>query len=353
MGGVRKHSPLKIKQRTSATSRKNKNPWVRLALKAGWRKGSAERAEAAEKKLHFYESSLQLSFVEWMNANINPKPGYALMKGLSAAYVQGYNKGKGSSENGVPLLLQGTAAAVVCASSEEDSIHHMLNELERLPLQEIVVVLNGCRDNSYTLSHSHPLVTVVYYPELLGHDVGRSIGARLTGADAVLFCDGDMVIPAEHLAPFLHAVDNGCDAALNDLNGLLPSFMHQDELTHCKSFLNMVLGRSDLGANSLTAVPHALSGRLIREMDVRHLIVPPKAQALAILEGYRVEAVHTVDVFSGNRKREGNVGKGNAVADMIIGDHVEALDEVLKRREVSGSMRSLSRMDVALQRNAI
>ncbi|MCJ8013901.1 glycosyltransferase family 2 protein [Paenibacillus sp. KQZ6P-2] len=312
-----------------------------------------EREEAADPELFFYKSHLQQSFVKWMNTNISARPKYALLKRLSETYVQGYSKRGGSKKRGVPLLLNGSAAAVVCASSEEDSLHEMLSELERLPLQEIIVVLNGCKDNSYKITRSHPLVTVIYYPKLLGHDVGRSIGARLTRADAVLFCDGDMVISAEHLAPFLYAVDGGCDAALNDLNGFLPSFKHQDEVTHFKSFLNMVLGRSDLGANSLTAVPHALSGRLIREMDAQHLIVPPKAQALAVLKGYRVKAVYAVNVFSENRKREANTGKGNAVADMIIGDHAEALEEIMGRRGISGFKGSLSRKDVAMRRNAI
>nr|WP_272915029.1 glycosyltransferase family A protein [Paenibacillus dendrobii] len=272
---------------------------------------------------------------------------------MAGAFAQGYAQGAACPVHGIPLLLKGSAAAVVCASSEEDNLHAMLNELEKLPLQEVIVVLNGCRDNSYAITRSHLLVTVVYYPDLLGHDVGRSIGARMTGVDTILFCDGDMVIPAEELAPFIYAVDGGCDVALNDLNGFLPLFVHQDEVTHCKSFLNMALGRRDLGANSLTAVPHALSGRLIRGMDVHHLTVPPKAQALAVLEGYRVEAVHAVDVFAGNRRRDGNTGRGNAVADMIIGDHAEALEEVLKRRGQSGSAGRLSRKDIALKRNAI
>jgi hypothetical protein len=348
----RRKTLSKIKRRSSAAPRGSRDLLLNRAINAGWKAGSIAQAEKKDSK-HFYESRFQQSFVEWMNANIYPRPEYNRMKRLSEAFCQGYANASGRRERGIPLLLQGSAAAVVCASSEEEHIHAMLNELERLPLQEIIVVLNGCRDNSYALSRSHRLVTVVYYPQRLGHDVGRSIGARLVGADNVLFCDGDLVIPAEDLAPFLYAVDGDCDVALNDLNKHLPMFARQDEVTCCKSFLNMVLGRSDLGANSMTAVPHALSGRLFKELNPKHLTVPPKAQAMAILGGYRVKAVHAVDVFSRNRKRRDNTGRGNAVARMIIGDHAEALQEIFERYGDFGPAGYISRKDVAMRRNTI
>jgi len=347
-----KQASTKTKKRSSALRGGSKrDPLLGDAASAGWKAGSAALPDSEASPLH--SSALQQSFVDWMNASIKERPGYARMKRLSEAYVQGYSKAAGRKEKRIPLLLRGSAAAVVCASSEEDSIDGVLAELKRLPLRQIIVVLNGCRDRSYALARGHQAVTVVYYPDRLGHDVGRSIGAKLAEADIVLFCDGDLVIAAEDLAPFLYAVDGGCDVALNDLNGFLPLFADQDEVTRCKSFLNAALSRTDLGACSMTAVPHALSGRLIREMDARHLSVPPKAQAVAMLGGHRVEAVHAVDVFSRNRKRKGNTGRGNSVAGMIIGDHAEALEEVLRRKGISGMRNPMTRKDVAMRRNAV
>lgn len=348
----RKRPAMKSQQRSSVSRGGGRSdPWLRRAISAGWKAGEAARPDAGASRTHL--SELQQSFVDWMNACIQQRPGYARMKRLSEAYVQGYSLASGSKENGIPLLLKGSAAAVVCVSNEEGTIHAVLGELERLPLRQIIVVLNGCTDLSYSLVREHRSVTAVYYPEPLGHDVGRSIGAKLAEADIVLFCDGDLAIAAEDLAPFLYAADGGCDVALNDLNGFLPLFAAQDEVTRCKSFLNASLSRSDLGANSMTAVPHALSGRFIRETDPSLLSVPPKAQAVAVLEGYRVEAVHSVDVFTGNRKRKGNTGKGNSVAAMIVGDHAEAIGEILKRRGISAMRTSLSRKDIAMRRNAV
>ncbi len=43
------------------------------------------------------------------------------------------------------------------------------------------------------------------------------MGACHAMADICLFVDGDFVIPGEKLIPFLHAIEDGNDVALNDL----------------------------------------------------------------------------------------------------------------------------------------
>jgi hypothetical protein len=117
------------------------------------------------------------------------------------------------------------------------------------------------------------------------------------------------------------------------LNPLLPPFGLSDDVTRSKMFLNLALGRADLGASSMTAVPHALSRRALETIGFRELMVPPKAQALSILGKLRVEKAGTVDVIKHNRLRQSNTGTGNAVEQLITGDHAEALQEVLTRRD--------------------
>ncbi|MCP3807340.1 glycosyltransferase [Paenibacillus sp. Lou8.1] len=251
------------------------------------------------------------------------------------------------------IVLQGTAAAVVSACNEESTIDRVLGELEKLPLTEIIVVLNGCTDGTRsTVAKHHPSVTLVNVPDRLGHDVGRAVGARMTQADIVLFVDGDLPIPASDLLPFLHAVDQGTDVALNDLGRHLPPYAQQDSVTRCKAFLNRVLRRPDLGASSLTAVPHALSRRLLDQLGSAVLAVPPKAHAMAILHGMIVAAVHAVDVIKTNRKRTFNVGKGNAMEQLIVGDHAEALTTVFQVAGYSPLGPVPTRVDVAKGRNA-
>jgi len=223
---------------------------------------------------------------------------------------------------GLPGAL--SAAAVVSARNEESTIGSVIDELKRLPLQEIVVVLNGSTDGTLDEALKRE-VTIVHIPEALGHDVGRAIGAKLAQAQTLLFVDGDFPVPAERLAPFLRAVHRGADLALNDLSPFLGPFRSWDGVTRVKALLNRSLGRPDLGAASLTSVPHALSRRAVDTVGAQLLAVPPAAQAAAMLAGLAVCAPCAVDVIGPNRRREGNTGQGNPVARLIVGDHLEAI----------------------------
>ncbi|CAH1201350.1 hypothetical protein PAECIP111890_01874 [Paenibacillus sp. JJ-223] len=268
------------------------------------------------------------------------------------AFMEGYAHAAGRNLDLVPLLLRRPAAAVVCACNEEQTLPQVLRQLKRLPLEDIIVVLNGTKDNSLERVISEKGITIVYEPERAGHDVGRALGAKMTMADSVLFVDGDMVLPAEQLAPFLYEIDRGSDVALNDISSLIPPFARQDEVSRIKAYLNRTLGRPDLGSNSMTAVPHAVSRRMIDTVKPESLVVPPKAQTLAIHHGLAIAAPARVDVIRTNRLRKSNIGSGNEVAKLIIGDHLEALAVWLKLSEESGrASPGISRIEVAYRRN--
>ncbi|WP_379159291.1 glycosyltransferase family 2 protein [Paenibacillus sp. sgz5001063] len=248
-------------------------------------------------------------------------------------------KARGSStyRGAKPQLpqLNGALSVIISARNERQALPGLLKQVERLHPAEIIVVLNGCTDDSYKFARLCKQAAVVHCPESAGHDVGRAIGAKLSRGDILLFLDGDMVIPAPQLAIFAAAVDGGVDVALNDLDMLLPAFGLSDDVTRCKLYLNSVLGRSDLGVSSMTAVPHALSRRALERIGYRELMVPPKAQAISIIEQLRVEKAGTVNVIKRNRLRQGNIGAGNAIEQLITGDHAEALLRVLIHRDKS------------------
>ncbi|WP_242457558.1 glycosyltransferase family 2 protein [Insulibacter thermoxylanivorax] len=235
------------------------------------------------------------------------------------------------------LRFRRSIAAVVTCKDEQYTLPAVLRELRRLPLQEILVIINGSTDRSLEQALKFSRITIVWCPEALGHDVGRALGARLTTSDTVLFLDGDLPIRAERLVPFLHAVERGADLALNDLSPYIGRFAEQDHVTRFKTFLNRVLGRRDLKMNSMTAVPHAVSRRLITGIGAENFAVPPKAQALAIMEGYKVTAPASIDVIKHNRVRPHNTGEFNLVANLIIGDYLEAIHEVIQRRGARGA----------------
>ncbi|AWB47028.1 glycosyltransferase [Paenibacillus sp. CAA11] len=290
----------------------------------------------------------------WFHQYMVPRPSFADAAQVCLAYRQGYADAAGIKaelQRSVPLPLRGSASVVITVCNEEETIGQLLHELGRLPVREKVVVLNGCTDRSLERAAESPDTIMVSYRERLGHDVGRAIGATLTSGDIVLFLDGDMLVPAEELAAFLYAVDGGADAALNDITPFLPSFPQQDQVTRCKLFLNQALGRPDLQANSLTAVPHALSRKAIATVGSSALGVPPKAQAIAILEGLQVCAPCSVDVIGRNRIRPSNTGMGNQVAKLIVGDHVEALQEAMRRHGRRLLWQTNSRAVLAAERN--
>ncbi|WP_175532726.1 glycosyltransferase family 2 protein [Paenibacillus catalpae] len=230
-----------------------------------------------------------------------------------------------SSPNWVLLPTYKKVAAVVMAMNEEQSIMSTIRELERMPLHEIIVIVNGSTDSSLMTARTSGKAIILHYNEALGHDVGRAIGAKITTSDIVLFLDADIPVSAEQLVPFVLAISRGVDVALNDLSRYVGRFSDWDNVTILKHFLNRSNHRNDLSMNSMTAVPHALSRKAIEVIGFANLAIPPKAQAMAMQQGLLVGTGGSVNVFTKNRHRKDNVGVSNPISKLIIGDHLEAL----------------------------
>ncbi|WJH32472.1 glycosyltransferase [Paenibacillus sp. CC-CFT747] len=211
-------------------------------------------------------------------------------------------------------------------------MERVLNELDRLPFHEIIAVVNGSTDGSFEKIRKHRAgVTILHYEEPLGHDVGRAIGARVSTSDILLFADGDLPIRAEKLLHFVEEIEKGADVALNDITPYLRPFSRRDAVSTVKEFVNRALGRPDLMANSLTAVPHALSRKALERIGAAALAVPPLAQVIAIQSGLRIKAPASVNIIRGNRRRASNSGHLNPVSRLIAGDHLEALHRALHK----------------------
>lgn len=225
-------------------------------------------------------------------------------------------------------------SAIVSVMNERETILSIIDQLHRLPLHEIIFVVNGSTDESFEIIRNRTQAMIVHFHEPLGHDVGRAIGAKLAESEILLFLDGDFPIFAEHLVPFIEATAQGMDIALNNISPYIEQFSNRDDVTIVKEFLNQSMARGDLGANSLTAVPHAMKGEAALQIGYANLAVPPKAQVIAIHKGLKVGSPASVDVITRNRIRASNAGKNNRVSDLIIGDHIEALKIVL---ELKGS----------------
>lgn len=223
-----------------------------------------------------------------------------------------------------------SVAVIISAMNEEKTLGILLNEMNRLAPQELIIVVNGCQDHTFDIAKQHPTATVLSYNEPVGHDVGRAIGAKIAVSDILLFIDADIPVTAEQLRPFIRAILRGADVALNQLGPYLPVFANRDEVTVMKQFLNVSLGRSDLGADSMTAVPHALSRRALEIIGAENLMVPPKAHAKAIINGLTIVSPASVNVVKRNRRRAENQGYLNPVSQMVIGDHIEAIHFIMQ-----------------------
>jgi hypothetical protein len=242
-------------------------------------------------------------------------------------------KAKKQQRNWVMMPTNKKVAAILCAMNEEKTIRNILDQLDRLSLEEIIVVINGSADQTLSKIQNHPSQPIIiHYDSPLGFDVGRAIGAKATISDILLFLDGDIIIQAEQLVPLVYAVEQGADIALNNITPFLTRFDLRDPVTIVKQFVNHSLGRSDLAANSLTAIPHALSRKAVEIIGCHNLAIPPLAQAIALQSNMKVIAPTSINVIRRNRIKSTNLGPGNAVEELIIGDHLEALDYLMKQQ---------------------
>lgn len=223
-------------------------------------------------------------------------------------------------------------SVIIPAMNEAVRIAAVVGEARKVhPRTEILVIANGCRDDTAERARAAG-ARVISYAEPLGHDAGRTVGAREAKGEILLFIDGDMIVPVEELIPFVQAVGSGLDIALNDYKGPVHrSPVHRVILA--KYTLNAMLGREDLKGASMTAVPHAMSRRALERLGADLLTVPPKAQAAAVLAGLRVEAVHPVCVGKWNPARTRGP---DPLELLVLGDHLEAIAGILEERGPRG-----------------
>lgn len=233
------------------------------------------------------------------------------------------------------VLTSDDPVAVIPARDEASTLPDVLEQIRLADIGETYVVDNGSTDDTGRVAqfaNAH----VQCFPQHLGHDVGRAIGIRaVQGAPCILVLDSDFVVPAEDLRPFMSSVlEHGVDVALNDLTPTSNEHLVKDPVSTFKRFLNIALGRPDLGFCSLTAIPHALSRRSLQTIPYADFATPPKAMVRAVLSQLNVLPVHFVDVVKPNRYRpELHAQKyGAPVTWMIVGDHLEALELLIAQR---------------------
>lgn len=221
-------------------------------------------------------------------------------------------------------------SVIIPAMNEAQTIAGVISRASRVhPRCEVIVVVNGSADQTAEIAHSLG-AHVISYELPLGHDAGRSVGAEAAKGEILLFTDGDLVIPALDLRPFVTAVSGGADIALNDYSGPVQK-LSPHPVVLSKHALNILLGRPDLKGCSMTAVPHAISRKALEALGSDLLSRPPMAHAKAVLSGMRVEAAHKVPVGKLNAVRRKENGK-DPLQQLVTADHLEAVSLLLDHR---------------------
>lgn len=222
------------------------------------------------------------------------------------------------SHDKVPIV-----SVIIPVMNERKTIGAIVREARRIYRSvEVIVVANGCTDGTSSIARRCG-ATVLEYVNPLGHDVGRTLGAQAARGKVLLFLDGDMLISAKELRPFVDAILSGTDVALNQYSGPV-NRTQAHPVVLAKHVLNGMLSRSDLKGASMTAIPHALSRAALEIMGSECLSVPPLALAMAVHSGLKVTTVSVLQVGRMNRKRTKR-GSIDPLLDIIVSDHMQAI----------------------------
>lgn len=105
--------------------------------------------------------------------------------------------------------------AIILASNVEGTIEHVLEPLKRLPLREIIVIVHGSLDRTLDKVRRHSRAIIVHDPQSIEPDAARTLAARISRSDFLLFLEGDKAVNVDEVLPFIQNVALGVE------NGLL------------------------------------------------------------------------------------------------------------------------------------
>lgn len=218
-------------------------------------------------------------------------------------------------------------AAVIPAKNEEKSILAALTTILRLPVNYIILVLNGCTDRTFELARSipDPRLHLIYFTEPLGIDIPRAIGAlyaRHLGVKGTLFVDGDMSGDIyENLLHLIASIESGIDVALTNC---YPYITHRQKLAHLVLKFRARLNREldlfkTLGLATPTHGPHALSEHALKILPSEAIAIPPLTLFWAKKSNLNIRVATSIphEALRSPRKHRCHA---RMIAETIIGD---------------------------------
>ncbi|NLW25643.1 MAG: glycosyltransferase family 2 protein [Clostridia bacterium] len=223
---------------------------------------------------------------------------------------------------------------VIPAKNEEKGIRQTLSNCQFLPVDAIIVVLNGCTDSTKEIITTSPFIEKLHLLEFsqpLGIDVPRAVGAAYAyklGSDTILFLDGDMQGDiSRQLNELISGIKKeNLDMALTDCYpNIHPSSPLAIQVLSFREKLNRRLHLfSQLRTATPSHGPHALSRRLLEQVPWKALAVPPLSLAMAATLNLNIKVTTAIPhdfLLSPLRNDE----HSTLIAETIIGDCLEAL----------------------------
>jgi len=218
-------------------------------------------------------------------------------------------------------------AVVIPAKNEEKSILATLTTILRLPVSYIILVLNGCTDQTFKLARTIPdaRIHILYFSDPLGLDIPRAIGALYAchiGAKGVLFVDGDMSGDIyQNLLTLISSIESGIDVALTNCYPYIP---HRHKLANLvlrfRSQLNRELDLfNSLGLATPTHGPHALSQHAMQSLPSEAIAIPPLTLYWAKKIGLIIKVTTSIPHESLHSPRK-HRRHARLIAETIIGD---------------------------------
>lgn len=214
-------------------------------------------------------------------------------------------------------------SVILSVQQHDKTILKVLKQIEKLRPMEIVVIVNGSKDQSLSklLSFTSYPLTAYVYPFALGEDIWRGIGAKEATGDVWLFLEADQVLAAKELQSFVRTCYRGADVALGKrMEKARRQAKEQDPVLLVKAFLNHLGERDELGTSSMSDLPFAITQNAASIIGVHHFVVPAVAHAIALQNRLRIVRSR-VQLPSRIEKRENH-------RQTLLKDHLEALNYV-------------------------
>lgn len=328
----RRKRPAAAKKRAVSARRKagsgRQHRRGRLLAQAAGAAAGREAARAPQEGEGNRAVQVSRAWAQWWN-HPGRKRQWRLYSVLSRRFLKSYCRAAGKRIRASVLLpTEKSVSAIVNAPKANPNVTAVLDQLARLPLDEVIVVMSGPAEGVWQLvAAHHAQPTLIYLPEPLSDDAGRAIGAKAAASDIMIFLGEDSAIGAEGLLPFIRSVAGGSDMALYDAS-LQISFGRRGSFSSVSEWLNYIQGRHDLGPASLVFFPHALSRKAVEQLSPAQLAVPAVAQTAALQLGLKVTGVSPGK--TGKVRTMGLRPSGQSREEMLLGDSLEAFQEHLR-----------------------